>query len=127
MFFLGLGRISVNTREIADDVVAMSKAGDVDGIGAKYWADNVVSVEAMDGPMARLEGKAAVHGKSEWWNGAHEIHGVETFGPWVNGDQFSVRWVMDVTQKESGERMSMDEIALYTVKDGRIIEERFFY
>jgi ketosteroid isomerase-like protein len=117
----------MNISEIAADVVALSKAGDLDGIGARYWSDDVVSIENMDGPMARLEGREAVHGKGVWWNGAHEVHSLETHGPWVNGDQFAVRWVMDVTQKASGNRMAMDEVALYTVKDGRIIEERFLY
>lgn len=117
----------MDTREIAADVVALSNAFDLDAIGRKYWADDVVSIEAMDGPMARIEGKAAVAAKGEWWSGAHEVHDVQTFGPWVNGDQFSVRWVMDVTEKESGNRITMDEIALYTLKDGKIAEERFFY
>lgn len=116
----------MSIREIADDVVALAKAGDLDGIGAKYWADDVVSIEAMDGPMGRIEGKANVYAKGEWWYSAHEVHSVETTGPWVNGDQFSVRWVMDVTQKESDNRIQMDEIALFTVKDGKIVEERFF-
>ncbi len=117
----------METKEIAADVVAMSKAGNVEGVGPKYWSDDIVSIEAMDGPMARLQGRAAVDGKGAWWSSAHEIHGVETFGPFVNGDQFAVRWVMDVTQKESGNRMTMDEMALFTVKDGKIVEERFFY
>ena len=117
----------MTTRDVADGVVAMAKAGDVGGIGAKYWSDDIVSIEAMDGPMARLQGRAAVDAKGEWWSGAHEIHSVETFGPFVNGDQFAVRWVMDVTVKESGHRMTMDEVALYTVKDSKIVEERFFF
>ncbi len=117
----------MNVQEIAADVVALSNAGNLDAIGEKYWSDDIVSIENMDGPMARLEGREAVHGKGVWWNGAHEVHGVETTGPWVNGDQFAVRWVMDVTQKESGNRLSMDEVALYTVKDGKIVEERFLY
>jgi ketosteroid isomerase-like protein len=45
----------------------------------------------------------------------------------VNGDQFTVRFKMDVTVKETGQRNQMDEIALYTIKDGKIAEERFFY
>lgn len=34
---------------------------------------------------------------------------------------------MDVAQKDTGNRMTMDEIALFTVKDGKIAEECFFY
>jgi ketosteroid isomerase-like protein len=32
-----------------------------------------------------------------------------------------------MTNKESGQRMKMEEAALYTVRDGKIAEERFFY
>ena len=52
---------------------------------------------------------------------------MEVEGPYLNGDQFAVRMKMDLTVKESGERITMDEIGLYTVKDGKIAEERFFY
>ncbi len=117
----------MTTREIAEDVVALSKAGNLDAIGQKYWADDVVSCEDMEGPMARLEGRAAVTAKNEWWNSAHEVHSVETHGPFVHGDQFAIRWKMDVTQKDSGNRITMDEVALYTIKGGKIVEERFFY
>lgn len=117
----------MSIQEIAADVVALSNAHDLDGIGTRYWADDIVSIESMEGPMARLEGKDAVISKGAWWNGAHDVHGIETFGPFINGDQFAVRWVMDVTQRESGNRITMDEVALYTVADGKIVEERFFY
>jgi len=116
----------MDIKAIADDMVAMTKAGNFH-IGEKYWADDVVSIEAMPGPMARVEGREAVMGKSAWWYGAHEVHGTETFGPFVNGDQIAIHWHMDITNRESGQRMQMDEVALYTMKDGRIAEERFFY
>jgi ketosteroid isomerase-like protein len=32
-----------------------------------------------------------------------------------------------LTPKATGERVTMEEVALYTVKDGKITEERFFY
>jgi ketosteroid isomerase-like protein len=34
---------------------------------------------------------------------------------------------MDVTPKAGGERMQMKEVALYTVKDGKIAQEEFWY
>jgi ketosteroid isomerase-like protein len=42
-------------------------------------------------------------------------------------DRFAVRLSYDVTNKPSGRRMKMDEIALFTVADGKIVREEFFY
>lgn len=114
-------------QDIAADLVALCKAGDFDTPGEKYWSDDVVSLEAASGDMARIEGKAAVRGKSEWWAANHEVHGAEITGPYFNGDQFVVGFKMEITPKSTGERITMDEVGLYTVKDGKIVEERFFY
>lgn len=114
------------TREVAEDLVALGRDGKIDDAGHKYWSDDVVSLEAMDGPMARVEGKAGVIAKGEWWYANHEVHDLGIEGPYVNGDQFAVRFRMDVTPKD-GERVTMDEIGLYTVTDGKIVEERFLY
>ena len=116
----------MSVHDIANDLVALCKAGQFAESGEKYWAKDVVSVEAM-GDNAVSHGIDAARGKGEWWANAHEVHGVTVEGPWVNGDQFVVRFTMDVTVKESGQRMTMDEAALYTIKDGKIAEERFFY
>jgi hypothetical protein len=116
----------MNTQEIAHDLVALCKEGKFDEAGEKYWADDVVSVEAM-GDEAESHGKSAARAKGEWWAGAHDVHGVEVEGPYVNGDEFAVRFVMDITVKETGQRNKMDEVAFYRLKDGKIAEERFFY
>ncbi|HEY2445215.1 MAG TPA: nuclear transport factor 2 family protein [Rhizomicrobium sp.] len=116
----------MSVHEIAQDLVALCKQGKFEEAGEKYWADNVLSVEPM-GDNAESRGKAAVRGKGEWWVANHEVHGVVVEGPYVNGDQFVVRFKMDMTIKASGERRTMDEVGLYTIKDGKIAEERFFY
>ncbi|NBB15389.1 nuclear transport factor 2 family protein [Caulobacter sp. SLTY] len=117
----------MTVQDIANDLVALCRAGDFDTAGQKYWADDVLSVEAMPGDMAEIRGKDAVKGKGDWWAANHEVHSSEVEGPYVNGDQFVVRFKMDLTQKASGDRIQMDEVGLYTVKDGKIVEERFFY
>jgi hypothetical protein len=117
----------MNTQEVAQAFTDMCKAGQSDEAGLKFWAENVRSIENMDGPMRVAEGIPALIAKGEWWYNAHEVHSVEAHGPYVNGDQFAVRFVMDITNKESGERVAMDEFALYTVADGKITEERFYY
>lgn len=112
--------------DVAKQFTAALKKQDYPAAEA-FWADDVVSIEAMEGPNQRAVGKAAVHGKSEWWFGAHEVHSFGVEGPFVNGDQFALGFKIDVTNRESGQRMKMDEIGLYTVKNGKISEERFFY
>ena len=119
----------MSTQDTANALVALWKAGQFAEAGETYWADDVVSIEpggppGMD-PVSR--GKTAARGKGEWWSGAHETHGVTVEGPFLNGDQFVVRFTMDVTVRQSGQRMQLDETALYTIKDGKIAEERFFF
>ena len=117
----------MTVKDIADDIAAMLRAGRTDEAGEKCWAADVVSIEATPGDMAEIRGVEGVRAKGEWWTSAHEVHAMEVEGPYLNGDQFAVRMKMDLTVKESGERITMDEIGLYTVKDGKIAEERFFY
>jgi len=116
----------MNTQDIAQDLVSLCKAGRFGEAGEKYWADDVLSVEAM-GDNAESHGKAAARAKGEWWSNNHEVHDTQVEGPYVNGDEFTVRFVMDITDKQSKQRMKMDEIALYRLRDGKIAEERFFY
>jgi ketosteroid isomerase-like protein len=119
----------MNTQQIANDLVALCKAGKLDEFGDKYWAEDVTSVEAAGPPGADLtaRGKAAVKGKGAWWYDNHEVHSTGVEGPYVNGDQFAVRYSIDFTVKASGQRLQMTEVALYTVRDGKVVEERFFY
>lgn len=117
----------MNTKEVADAFTDLCKAGKLDQAGTSFWAENVRSIEAMEGPMQMAEGIPALMAKGEWWYGAHDIHEIQVHGPMMNGDQFALRFVMDVTFKETGVRSKMDEVGLYTVANGKITEERFFY
>jgi ketosteroid isomerase-like protein len=115
----------MTTVDVAADFAEMCKAGQFEEAGHRYWSDDVVSIEAFgDSPVA--SGRAAVLAKTEWWNANFDVHSVKTVGPYVNGDQFMVNFTIDCTVKASGQRSVSDEMALYTVKNGKIIEERFF-
>jgi ketosteroid isomerase-like protein len=96
-----------------------------------YSAD-IVSVEAgaPANMSAQCQGIAAVKAKGAWWVANHEVHKAEAEGPFPNGDRFIVRFKYEVTAKAgpmAGKRFVMDEAALYTVKDGKITQEEFFY
>ncbi|MDB5415648.1 MAG: hypothetical protein JWR10_3983 [Rubritepida sp.] len=115
----------MNIRPTAEAFTAALKQGDFAGAHA-FWHDDVSSIEAMGDPAA-VYGKAAVLAKSEAWMAAHEVHGFEVAGPYVNEDQFALTMRIDVTIKATGHRMTMQEVALYTVQDEKVVEERFFY
>lgn len=117
----------MTTQNIASDFVALLKEGKDHEAAARYNADDIVSYEAMDGPMAEMRGKEALRQKGEWWVTSHEVHSAAVEGPYVNGDSFCVRFTYDFTRKETGERLKMDEIGVYQVKGGKIASERFFY
>lgn len=96
-----------------------------------YYHPDCVSVEALDmqGNGRETAGLEGIKGKHQWWSNAIEEHSSSTEGPFLHGDnQFSVIFKADVTWKESGERMKMKEIGVYTVNDnGQITREKFFY
>jgi ketosteroid isomerase-like protein len=121
-----------DTLAVGKKLVELCKEGkNMDAINALYHP-NIVSVEAGAPPNTspRSEGVAAVKGKGEWWMQNHEVHKAEVDGPFPHGDRFIVRFKYDVTAKAgpmAGKRFTMDEAALYTVKDGKIAHEEFFY
>lgn len=116
----------MDTQSIAQRFVALCKEGKFDEAGDAFWSDDVVSIEPM-GPETHARGRAALLAKRQWWYANHEIHETSAEGPYVAHDQFAVRFSLDVTAKASGQRMTMQEIGVYTVRDGRIVEERFLY
>ncbi|MDQ6704912.1 MAG: nuclear transport factor 2 family protein [Acidobacteriota bacterium] len=119
----------MSTSEIAKDLVDLCRNGkNLDAI-SKYYSDNIVSVESASGPSmpAETKGLEGVKNKNKWWMDNHEIHSAEANGPYIGENQFAVEFKYDVTQKASGKRMQMDEMALYTVEGGKIVHEHFFY
>jgi ketosteroid isomerase-like protein len=122
----------MTTKEIADQLVALCRAGrNLEAVDALLSPD-VVSVEARgDETMpAEMSGRDVIRGKNQWWLANHKIHSAEVKGPFPNGDRFAVIYnfvVTPVAGPMAGRKMRMEEVALYTVNDGKITREEFFY
>lgn len=119
----------MTTQEVAVDFAALLGQGKFKEAEDRFWSPDIVSLEANPSPMSRCEGLAAVHAKGEWWFTNHEVHGMAVEGPWVHGDQFVLMFEPDFTFKTgemAGQRIKGKEAALYTVRGGKIVEERFF-
>lgn len=117
----------MTVKELAEAFTALLRESKEEEASAQFWSDDIVSVEAMEGPMSRLEGREAVLGKAAWWYETFEVHDTTVEGPFVNGDQFALRFWIDCTERPTGKRTEMAEVGLYTVRDDKIVEERFFY
>ena len=121
----------METLEVGKALVALCKEGKFMDVIAQYYSDDIVSIEgaSMPGMGQTMQGIDAIQGKNEWWSNNHEVHGMEVEGPFYaeGSDSFAVIFRIDVTNKMNNERTQSDEVALYKVADGKIVEERFLY
>lgn len=120
----------MTTLEIANTLVQLCREGRNHEAIRTLYATDVVSVEAgapAPGESAESVGLEAVLAKGQWWVDTHETHSATVTGPFPNGNQFIVGFDFDVTHKPSGKRFRMQEMALYTVRNGKIAHEAFFY
>lgn len=116
-------------KELADEVVAANREGRERDLVRTHYAPDAVSVEAADmGSGRETSGIEAILGKHDWFEGAFEVHSSVVDGPYAHGDdRFAVIFEVDATERESGRRMPMKEVAVYHVRDGKITREEFFY
>ncbi len=116
--------------EVAVDFTAMLRAGEFAAAGERYWAADVRSIEPHDlpdGSAAYVIGFAATRAKKIRWLAAKRIADLSIDGPFVTGNQFALFMDMMITNRVGGEASPFTEIALYTVQNGHITEERYFY
>jgi len=117
----------MTTQEVANQLVKLCRDGKNDQAIDELYADNIVSREPKGSPMELTEGKAAVKDKTlRWEESVQEIHSATCSEPIIADNHFSIVMDIDATYKEHG-RMKMSEIAVYEVKDGKIVADEFFY
>ena len=119
----------MTVQEIANKWAEHCKTGQWENALKELYHQDCVSIE-MEGAQGfppRVEGLEAIAQKGEQWNSmVQEFHGVQIDGPIVAGDHFSATMKMDVTMKGQ-DRSTNEEIALFKVKDGKIVSDQFFY
>ena len=116
-------------QEIADKLVAICKAGqEAANLDLLYHPD-AISVEAADhsGKGRETKGLDGIRSKHAWWEANFVVHSSAVEGPFLHGDdQFAVIFQIDATEKATGQRMAMREVAVYHVAAGKIVKEAFY-
>lgn len=116
------------TQEVANRLNELFKENKWMEAQEELFAENAVSIEPPHAQgLQSVEGLAAIKKKAEDFNNmVEEMHGGWVSEPLVGGNYISFAMGMDCTMKGMG-RMKMEEIAVYEVKDGKIVKEQFFY
>ena len=118
----------MTTTEVANKLVELCRHGKIDEVQETLFADNAKSIEAneMMGPKV-VTGLDAIKAKSiAFQAGVEEFHNATISEAIVGGNSFAITWAMDATFKGRG-RMTIEEVCVYQVKDGKITLEQFFY
>jgi hypothetical protein len=110
--------------EIGSKLVADFNAGKMNL--NDMWSPAIVSIEGV-GVSQSWHGHKAVDAKNAWWASEHVVHGASAEGPFVGATGFGVKFVIDVETKATAKRELMTEIGVYTVKNGKIVQEEFMY
>jgi len=116
------------TQEVANRMNELFKEYKWTQVHDELFAEDAESIEPPHSKgMQTVKGLAAIKKKGDDFNNmVEEMHGGWVSEPLVGGNYISFAMGMDVTYKGMG-RQKMEEIAVYEVKDGKIVKEQFFY
>jgi len=91
----------------------------------KYYADDVIMQENADEPR---RGKAACReAEVQFFGSVEEVHRIELIHSAVgDGVSFS-QWDVEFTFKGGGGRKQWSQVARRRWKNGKVIDERFYY
>jgi len=116
----------MTTAEIANRLIELVRAWEFEKVYAELYSPDVISIESSP-HSPNVMGFDGLKKKSEAWNEMlEELHGIQVSEPIVAADFFSVKYIMDITYK-GAPRVTEDEIAIYQVKEGKIIMEKYYY
>ncbi|QDV09278.1 hypothetical protein Poly30_48360 [Planctomycetes bacterium Poly30] len=119
----------MNSQELGQIMVEFNRSGELGKLLDEHYAEDAVSVEAMDmGRGREAVGLDAIRAKHAWWEETMIMHSMEVEGPFPHGDdRFALIFESDVEVKGLGIRKKGREVALYHMRGGKIVREEFFY
>jgi hypothetical protein len=119
----------MKTEEIARRLVALCREQKWETAQKELYAADAVSIEPEASPAFDKETKglpAILEKGRKFVSMVENVHAISVSDPIVAGDAFACTMHLDMTMKGQG-RVDMAELCVYTVKDGKISSERFFF
>jgi hypothetical protein len=117
----------MTTEEIADRLVALCRQGNFEAAQRELYAADAINIEPYGTPAFPKETKGlqAILDKGQKLGAMIEqVHAIFVSDPLVAGNSFACVLRLDLTLREHG-RMSLNELCIYEVKEGKIVAEQF--
>ena len=115
----------MDIKQLADQLIALCREGNFSEANKTLYADTIISNEAHpDWSTTWLEAKI-----KKWEDHAATVNytNMVISDPVFADDHFSISMISDGTNAATGELFHMEEICVYKVEGGMIVEEWFFY
>jgi hypothetical protein len=114
--------------QIADRLVELCRQGQYETAQKELYAQDATSTEPENSPgLQNVKGLDNIVAKGHQFQSMVEaVHSSTVSNPVIAGNYFSVGAVLDLTMKGMG-RLTMTEVAVYKVVDGKVVSEQFFY
>ena len=115
---------TTNLRHSVDTLNTMIQQGRIMDAMRQFYAGDVVMAENDQAPTvglaANLEREQQFVDNTQW-------HGLELKDVVIDGDRAMVRWWLDFTNSNYGQRLAFTQVAYQRWQDGKIVEEKFYY
>ena len=119
----------MSVKDVAEQLVRLCREGNIQTCYDQLYSREILSIEPenFDG-IKQAKGMEAVMLKlKEVAASVEEVHSTEIGDPIIAGNHFALTWKTVMTNKNSNRKTTVNEIAVFEVKNGKIVEEQFFY
>ena len=117
----------MTTNEIAEQLVALCRQGNFETAQKELYATDAINIEPYGTPLFAKETRglnAIIEKGRKFAAMIEQVHAISVSDPLVAGSSFACAMQLDLTVKGHG-RMSLNELCIYEVKDGKIVSEQF--
>jgi hypothetical protein len=113
----------MTTKMVAERLIVLCKAGEFVQAQQELYHSDIVRVE-FDG--TRTTGAASMlEHEQRFLASLEKIHVISYSEPLIAGKYFTVVLKMEITMKQRG-NITLEEVCVYEVVDGKVVFEQFF-
>ena len=113
--------------EIAANFVNWRNTDNADLLRRELYSPDIESIEEGNASeIGHVKGMEGLKKKGAGLSRNFEVHSIKASALTVADNWFSVKFEIDTTDKNSGERSGLSEIGMYKVENDKIVKEHYF-